>query len=217
MSANARFLVPWNFQTFAKKGQKHQCARGFGLKTKILCWNTRDTCKRCNGCAVCFYDRHSLTFWISPQQPLDFLMRDSSLVERLCFQTWPCLDSYQSSYRANTRCTAVVQCAGFRNTSLYSTFITTRTECGCKWADLLYAESYCCVSGYFKTQQWANTGYTKCYWFLSMHPTESTEMRCQQVILGLWRDTSHNSNCLVSSFFTVKRPTRRNGSSDAYI
>jgi len=44
MSANARFLPPWNFQTRAKKGQKHQCARGLGLKTKVLCWNTRGTC-----------------------------------------------------------------------------------------------------------------------------------------------------------------------------
>jgi len=38
MSANARFLPPWNFQTRAKRGQRHQCARGLGLKTKILCW-----------------------------------------------------------------------------------------------------------------------------------------------------------------------------------
>jgi len=29
-------------------------------------------------------------------------------------------------------------------------------------AVLLQAESYC-LSGYFKTEQWANTGYTKCY------------------------------------------------------
>jgi len=38
-----------------------------------------------------------------------------------------------------------------------------------------------------------------------MHPTESTEMRCQQVILGLWRDISDNSKCLVSSFFRSEK------------
>ena len=151
-----------------------------------------------------FYDPHGLTYWISAQQR--FSTRDS-LVEWLCFETWPCLDSYQLSYQA-THCALLLFSMQVLETRVYIQHPSQkRNECSCKWADLLQAESYC-ISGYFKTEQWANTGYTKCYWFLSMHPTKSTEMRCQQVILGLWRDTSHNSNCLVSSFFTLKRSNK---------